>query len=389
VQRHQILRYHLGQISDPDRDLPATGDVRIGAQLFDLGVQLDGKRRYLLAGGSGDLGLADRFALDDVVTTALPGGHAQPVALDGGAVLAAFADDAAATAGGAAAVFAPDAASARQIAPAPDLSFVRLIGLEDGRIAGFGGVPMGCDPPGRDPMTRVLIYDPTRDAWTTECVGSADQPGPLMAPSLVRLADGAVLVIGGAMSDRAWLYRPSLVGPASGSVTAIPTSDIDRGVLTAPDPATVVRTTQPPEWRLTAPDNALTARALVGGPRMATGSVRAIVHVHQGGVALIAQQLGPGQAIVAELAPGEPPRLVRLDGGAEHTVCSPPPALAAFDPAAPVTLRLAISDHDARLSINDAEVLVCDLVATDRGSWGIASLGAGAQVAVDSVTVAR
>lgn len=389
LPRRQVLRYHLSQIGDPDRDLPTTGDQRIGAQLFDLGIQLDGRRRYLLAGGTGDPGLADRFALDDAVTTPVPGGHAQPVALDGGAVLAAFADDAAATADGAASVYPPDVAGARTIAPAPDLAFVRLIGLEDGRVAGFGGDPMGCDPMGRAPMTRVLLYDPTRDAWTAECVASADQPGPLMAPSLVRLADGTVLVIGGAMSARAWLYRPSLVGPASGSVTAIPTSDIAGGVLTAPDPATVVRATQPPAWRLTAPGDALTARALVGGPRLATGSVSAIVHVQQGGVALIAQQLGPGQAIVAELAPGQPPRLVQLDSGAEHTVCSPPPALPAFDPASPVTLRLVISDHDARLSLDDTEILVCDLVATDRGSWGIASLGAGAEVTVDSVTVAR
>jgi hypothetical protein len=150
-----------------------------------------------------------------------------------------------------------------------------------------------------------------------------------------------------------------------------------------------MRTMQPPEWRLIAPDDALTARALVGGPRMATGSVRAIVQVRQGGVALIAQQRAPGQAIVAELVPDQPPRLVRLDEAGEHTVCSPPPALGPFDSTGAVTLRLAISDHDARLSINDREILVCDLVATDRGSWGIASLGAGAQVVVDSVTVAR
>jgi hypothetical protein len=70
-------------------------------------------------------------------------------------------------------------------------------------------------------------------------------------------------------------------------------------------------------------------------------------------------------------------------------VCSRPPVLAAFDPATAVTLRLSISDHDARLSIDDREVLACDLVATDRGAWGLAALGAGAQIAVDSVTVAR
>ncbi|HEU4726586.1 MAG TPA: kelch repeat-containing protein [Kofleriaceae bacterium] len=378
----QIVGYHVSQVSQPDRMLPSTADQRVGAQLFDLGIQLDGKRRFLLAGGTGDPQLGDRFALDDATTTVVPGGHSQTVALDGGAVLAAFAGDGAA-ADGEASVFAPDAPVARAITSAPDLAQVRLIGLEDGRVMGFGGAAMG----------RVVTYDPTHDAWDVADAASADQTGEIMAPSLVRLADGAVLVLGGAVSARAWLYRPSLVGPASGSVAAIPASDIGRGVLTALDPASVVRTQAPGEWRLIvpgdAPGAAAMARALVGGPRMVTGSVSAVVHVRRGGVALIAQQLGPGQAIVAEVAPDQPPRLVQLDGGVEHTVCSPPPSLAAFDPARPVTLRLAISDHDARLALDGAEILACGLVATDRGSWGMAALGAGADVVVDSVTVAR
>jgi hypothetical protein len=387
VPRRQMLRYHLSKVGvpDPAAVLPAMANLRVGAQLFDLGLQLDGRRRYLLAGGSGDPGLSDRFSLDpDEIATTLPGGHAQPVALDGGAVLTAFGDDAPATAAdSAAAVYAPEASAAYPIAKPPDKQkFTRLIALEDGRVAGFGG----------DPMGRVLTYDPTRDAWRSQLPSSPDQPGPLTAPSLARLADGTVLVIGGAVSSRAWLYRPSLVGPASGSVTVVPASDTapGPGVLTAPDPATVTRVTTPPAaWLLTAPGDALTARALVGGPRMATGSVRASVHVRAGGVALIAQQTGPGQAIIAEVVPGQPPGLVQLDAAGRHPVCSHPPALAAFDPATPVTLRLAIDGHAARLAIDDTEVLACDLVATDRGAWGLASLGAGAQVAVDAVTVAR
>jgi hypothetical protein len=393
VPRRQMQRYHLTRLSvpDPTAILPLTKNLRIGARLFDLGSQLDGSHQYLLAGGSGDPGLSDRFTLDpDEIATTLPGGHAQAAALDGGAVLTAFADDGPATADdGAASVYAPDtgaASAATPVAKAPDDKFVRLIALEDGRVAGFGEDPMR---PGGGAPGRVLTYDPTRDAWTSALPASPDKPGLLMSPSLARLDDGTVLVLGGAVSSRAWLYRPSLVGPASGSVTAVPASENGRGVLTAPDPATVTRTANPPAWLLTAPGDALTARALVGGPRISTGSVRAIVHVRAGGLALIAQETAPGQAIVAELAPGAPPRLVKLDAGSEHLVCSRPPALAAFDPAIPVTLRLSISDHDARLSIDDREILACDLVATDRGAWGLASLGAGAQVEVDSVTVAR
>lgn len=376
VQRRQILRYRLGEIGDPDRALPTTGDTRIGARLFDLGVQLGGRHEYLLVGGSGQPDLADRFALDDVTTTTLPGGHAQPAALDGGAVLAAFPDDAAA-ADGKAAIY-PPGAPARQLADAPARQGVRLIALEDGRVAGFGG----------DASGRVVIYDPTRDDWDAS-PAAPDGPGALTAPALARLGDGTVLVIGGSLSNQAWLYRPSLVGPASGSITAVPASAASRNVLTAPDPTTVTRIASPPAWLLTAPDDTLSARALVGGPRIATGSVRAVVHVRAGGVALIAQQTAPGQAIVAELAPGQPPQLVQLDAGVERVLCNRPPALPAFDPAIAVTLRLAITDRDARLSIDDREILACDVEAADRGSWGVAGLGAGAQVAVDSITVAR
>jgi hypothetical protein len=277
-------------------------------------------------------------------------------------------------------VYAADGAAARPVAKAPSAKQVRLIALEDGRVAGFGG----------DPSGGVLTYDPARDAWRAAAPASPDQPGPLAAPSLARLADGSVLVVGGSVSARAWLYRPSLVGPTAGSVTAVPASDTDRGVLTAADPTTVTRTAgAAPTWQLSVPADAQLARALVGGPRTATGSVRAIVHVVSGGVALIAQQLGPGQAIIAELAPGEPARLVRRDAAGPHTLCTGTTALAAFDPAAPVVVRLAIGAADAQLSIDDRDVLGCAVTAADRGAWGIASLGAGARLTVDSVTVAR
>jgi hypothetical protein len=233
----------------------------------------------------------------------------------------------------------------------------------------------------------VITYDPTRNAWAT--AKPASTPGRLDAPALVRLADGAILVLGGDVSPRAWLYRPSLVGPSAGAVTAAPTNDTARGILTAPDPSTVTRTSdQLPTWILTSPGEALTARALVGGPRAATGSIRAVLHVLAGGAALIAQQTGPGEAIVAELAPGAPPRLVQLAAGNVRTICSAT-AAEAFDPTLAVTLRLAIATTGATLAIDDREVLSCALPAQARGAWGVAALGAGARVELDSVTVAR
>jgi hypothetical protein len=376
LPRVQTQRYQLGRLSLPDPSAILAPGERSGARLFDLGIQLDGRRRYLLAGGSG--GRADRFALDDTSAEVVPGSRAQAAALDGGAVLTAFDDDA--TAGGGAAVIAPGAAAAQPIAGAAAVQGARLIALEDGRAIAFGG----------DALGRVQRYDPTRDAWTTEAPASDAQTGPLTAPSLARLPDGAVLVVGGAVSPRAWLYRPSLVGPASGSVTAVPALDVAGGVLTAPDPATVTRAVGgAASWRLATRPGAAMAEALVGGPRLATGSISATVQVVAGGAALIAQQTGPGEAIVAELSPGSPPRLVRRGAGAARELCSGRDALGAFDPQTPVALRLAITERDARVSVGGAEVLACSVSAADRGAWGVASLGDGAVLAVATITVAR
>ncbi|HET7500184.1 MAG TPA: hypothetical protein VFK02_04250, partial [Kofleriaceae bacterium] len=324
VAKTQTERYDLGRLSDPDLLTILAPGQRTGAQLFDLGVQIDGVQRYVLAGGTG--GRADRLALDDINGEVVTGGRAQSAALDGGAVLTAFGDDAG-PADATAAVITPDAATARTVTGTAIPPGVRLIGLEDGRVAGFGG----------DPMGKVLTYDPTHDAWTLQLPASDDQTGPLVAPSLVRLADGAVLVLGGAMSPRAWLYRPSLIGPATGTVIALPASDTNRNVLTAPDPASVTRVGgQLSAWLLATPAGATRGRALVGGPRTVIGSVTAIVQVLSGGVALIAQQTSPGHALVAELVGGMPPRLVRLGDGTEHELCSMPPAVPVFDRTAAI-----------------------------------------------------
>jgi hypothetical protein len=390
--QRQTERYGLATLSVPALLAVLASGYRTGAQLFDLGVQLDGARRYLLAGGvtaasvgdGGAPGRADRFALADLNAEVVMGLHAQPAALDGGAVLTAFAQDTAAK-DGAASVIAPGAPAAHAIARAPDLTGVRLVALEDGRVLGFGA--------GGDLNGSVLSYDPTHDAW-----GDVDLPqgsattGALSAPSLARLADGTVLVVGGAMSSRAWLYRPSLVGPTSPTVTVAPASLGAGGVLTAPDPATVM--TAPAAWQLTAPADEAMARALVGGPRMAVGSVTATVHVLGGGVALIARQTGPGEALVARMTPGNPAQLVQLTGGAEQVKCTAPAAVAPFDPGILVTLHLTLTDHDARLTRGDVTgadqvLLTCSLPAGDRGAWGVATLGTGAQLTVEVVTVTR
>jgi hypothetical protein len=218
---------------------------------------------------------------------------------------------------------------------------------------------------------------------------------PLTAPTVVRLADGAILVLGGAMTDQAWIYRPSLIGPALGSLTVAPVlteRSSTSGVLTAPDPSTVdLGTADSPNWQLSVPPSANTsalARALVGGPRIVTGSISATVSVRDGGVALIAQQTAPGHALVAELAPGRAPQIVQLDPSVALPACAGASPLA-NDLAGSHTAQLAISDHDAAVTLDGSEVVRCALHATDRGAWGIASLTPGASLVVATITVAR
>ncbi|HEY4244158.1 MAG TPA: kelch repeat-containing protein [Kofleriaceae bacterium] len=376
--RRQIRTYDLAELHPTDGpELPAIDGQRIDATLFDLGTQLDGTRRFTLAGGTGDPGLADRFALGDGTLANLAGTFVQAAALDGGAVLTAFAADASAP-DGTASVLGPDG-TAGPAASAPARAGVRLVALEDGRVLGVGGDP------------SALLYNPALDAWDEldPCTpgDGCESTGTLAGPSLARLADGSVLVVGGAQTTDAWIFRPSLVGPEVGSVTATPLRDSSIGTLTAPDPSSVTRGD---EWLLSVPAGAAAgtlARALVGGPRIASGTVSAVVHVSAGGAALIAAQDGPGEAVEALVASGAPVTLVHVSGGTSQTLCTGD--VTTFDASSSTTLTLVLSGHDAQLTRDGAVLLSCSASVTGAGSWGVAALGPGAQVAVDSVTVSR
>ncbi|MDB4960053.1 MAG: hypothetical protein JWP01_52 [Myxococcales bacterium] len=360
-------------------DGPRLEAGRTGATVFDTGIDDTGQRAYVIAGGTPNpvlLTAADRFTLETERSVVIMDTHAQAARLEGGAVLTAFAEDPAVPSG-LASVIAPGVDIARPISRAPDLAGVRLLGLEDGRVVGIGGSPA----PG------LLVYDPTSDRWQTVMpTGRAeDAPPALFAPSLIALADGSVLVIDGAnASQQAWIYRPSLVGPQSGTITVVPGgTTATTTVLSAPDPATVSRTDG---WQLTALSEI--ARALVGGPRMTTGSVTATTLVREGGVGLVARHLGPGQELVAEVVPGVAARLVQRSGGTTRTLCSgkvvPP-----IDPAVAVTTRLELAGSSARLVFGGTELLACSVEGGQRGAWGVAALGTGARVVVETVFLAR
>ncbi len=364
---------------------PALRVGRLGATLFDLGIQRDGSHAYLAAGGRPPANgmpaadAADRFVIDGSDATAIFGSHAQAAALDGGAVLTAFADDAD-PGDGAASVFAPEATVARAIGPAPDLAGMRMVTLEDGHVLAMGG----------EPSSDVIRYDPTSNSWAREA--PAGDPSPaVFAPVLHRLDDGSVLVLGGttggAASTAAWIYRPSLVGATTGSLSVVPVGISRAGVLTPSDPATVSRG---PDWVLRA-DGSELARALVGGPRLDDGSIRVVARVRAGGIGLVARQRGPGSAIVGELVPGMAARVVVYDAGEARELCRGP-IVAAFDPPVAATLELVIDGDRAQLRRDGIGLVACAVerrAEGERGAWGVAAVGAGAEVAIDTVTVAR
>jgi hypothetical protein len=354
---------------------PQLGDgaQRFGARVVDLGVQRDGVRRYLLAGGFGDPGVADRFGLADAMTESIPGMHAHAVVLDGGAVLTAFDPDTAAQTG-AAGVLVPDGGVVT-IALAPRVAGARLATLEDGAVVALGG------------DSNVARYLPTTNAWTSAPPAGAVRPS-IFAPVIARLADGSLLVLGGrdATAD-AWIYRPSLVGPASGSIVALPDGSTE-GVLVASDPSLVDRSGAGFILHSAADD--YRARALVGGPRIAEGSLSVSATVQAGGIALIAQQTGPGHALVGRLVPGEPARIEQLDAGTAKVLCSGA-AVTEGDLAGAVTL--AIDGGTATLGVGAiGDVLAkvsCAVPTSDRGAWGVAAVGTNARVEIEAVTVDR
>jgi hypothetical protein len=371
------LLYEIGSdgktVGDPVAQpaLPASS-IRFGGHLFDVGVTSDGKRRLIVAGATSDPSTADAlpFSTPDNTSSVTTVQHlfSQVTELDGGALLSAFDPDGMMMPTGPASITPPEASGGSgngvDVALAPAITGARLITTEDGSAVAIGG---------QDGISR---YNPTTNTWSQlPNDDPANWPGALTGPSLIRLGDGSVLVLPGAEpSNHAWLFRPSIVGPNVGEVTARP--DGTEGVLTTPTPATATRT--PGTLTLTDPDDTITARALVGGPRRAYGKLTASVMVSGGGVALIAQQTGPARALVARLVPGEAARIERHDGTNITVVCTgamvEPGELAA-------SLELSVTAGAITASIGQVAKVSCDPaqdpIAPESGAWGIAATANG------------
>jgi hypothetical protein len=290
--------------------------------------------------------------------------------------LSAFDPDGTMTPTGPASITPPEGGDGVDVALAPAITGARLITTEDGTAVAIGG---------QDGISR---YNPTTNTWSQlPNDDPANWPGAITGPSLIRLADGSVLVLPGAEpSNRAWLFRPSIVGPNIGEVTATP--DGTQGVLTTPMPATATRT--PGTLTLTDPDDTITARALIGGPRRAYGTLTASVTVPPGGgVALIAQQTDPARALVARLVPGEAARIERHDGANITIVCTGA-MVEVGELAAPLELSVTASAITA--SIGQVAKVSCDPakdpIAPASGAWGIAATANGS-LAIGTLDAAR
>lgn len=350
--RHESYSYDLRDLTMRTK-LPTLGptETREGGVIVDLGVQTDGVRRFLLAGA--DPAAADRFALADDTTELVTGLHAQTTPIDGDALLSID---------GTGAVQMASSGAPVAITPPPAITGARLVTLEDGSVLAVGD--------------QVARYVPSTNSWMAAAalpVDGGGQPVSLAGATLERLADGSVLVL---IPGKAYVYRPSLVGPQSGQVVAAP-DGTQAGVLTAPD---VAATTRMPGHLLLNGDG---ARVLVGGTRMTTGTLATTVKATAGGVELIAQQTAPGQAILGRLVPGEHAQILRADGsgcsGAEVT---------AEDLT--LSLSLSITGGSATLSVADVAKASCELPdAGVRGAWGLAAAGDGAQIDVGPLTVTR
>lgn len=385
------LEYQIdasGQIVGDGRarsSLPAAS-ARFGNSAYDIGELSDGQRAIVLAGGRPDPRTAVRLPYDpgsagDASTVVL-GAYSQSAALDGGAVMTAFAPDGTAPQDGSAAIIPPEPGDAQAIAIAPAFDGARLITAEDGSVFAMGG------------DAQIARYVPTTNAWTT-AVPLGEGPGDRKAPSMIRLDDGSVLVVGatrgGIPTADAWLFRPSLVGPHSGQVVAFP--DGSGAIITTPNPSAVQRAAG--RLTLISPTldaGDLTARALVGGPRIATGTLTALVRIASpGGVALIAQQTAPSRALVARLVVGQPARVERLQGAKSSVFCSGA-MITVEDLASP--LQLVVRADRITVSVGTPPVtrVGCDVSSemgvAERGSWGIAAID-GAMVEVAAVTVSR
>ena len=217
--------------------------------------------------------------------------HAQVALLDGGAVLTAFDPDG-------------DAADRRAIARArarPSRRS-RLAPTLDRRAARRARGRQRARDRRRPDGARHALRADDEHRWTADAPRRQRSRSRSTRRSLSRLADGSVLVLGGRTpTATAWIYRPSLVGPHVGHRSSSLADGSSRG--RADRARSGARVDARATARAHAADDDL-ARARSSGAAHGDRLGHRDRARHAGGVALIAQQTGPGQALVGRARPG-------------------------------------------------------------------------------------
>ena len=373
-----ILSVDSGELADG----PPLARVRIGGTALP-----DADGRVLLVGGvDGDgLPVAEAERIDPETNeagelVAAAGGAAALLA--SGALLAAFAP-AGAAASDAGVVIAGGAATDVDVGPAR--TGASLTALEGGLVLAVGGSA----PPG--------LYAPARGELDLLPAGE----GPSEGHAAIRLADGSVLLIGGADPGgdpaAATIFRPDLLGALSGGLSVTFASDESSAPLVPRDPARsqIVGASgdRPAHVRIESSGGGdlPTEWAVVAGPVFADVRLEASVVADGGGIAVLLWFAGPSDHVVLALEPGQVARLVRVEGGEASDLgsCSGE-AIAAGDLSGR-SHELTVDVHGGELEalLDDRAILTCSVEPPATGLVGLAPLGDDAALEIDLVSATR
>lgn len=213
----------------------------------------------------------------------------------------------------------------------------------------------------------------------------------------VHLADGTVLVVGGADgagNARAdvWRLRPPLRGPLSNDDITVRFADIEVASLWVPrDPAQVVRVADPSPHAEIEPGE----YAVLAGPRFRSVALNATLAARSGIALLFGFDRGRGWRV--ELDPGRPAAALELLAGAEEPLvgCDLAEVVADADligaEGQPVTLTAVSSPQELVVRSGERMLLRCRSLGTPPlGYVGFGVLdGATERVRLDALTVSR
>ena len=384
-----ILSVSTGELSDG----PRLALIRFGA-----GALREADGRVLLVGGVDADGnpVNDAERLDperpDRAGELIAGSGGAAALLAGGGALTGFAPLGAAPTQ-AAAVVPPGGMVASQVAGLTPRAGAALVALESGQVLVLGGSGDEGAP---------ALYQPASGTLAA----LAAEAGGRSGHAAVRLDDGSVLVIGGRdgdgeARDDAWIFRPALVGPWSGGLSATFATAGSASAIVPRDPARARAIAAdgavPAHYRIEASgDGDLPGEwAVLAGPRFTTLTLEASVAAEQGGVAALLWFRDEATTAAVLLHPEEEARLVQLAAGDIRSLgdcIGQTIAAADLAPPAGAAHALAIRADGGELvaALDGREVLRCAVTPPGPGLVGVGPLGGeGAVLRLDLIGASR